>query len=120
MAGCAQPIKGIHSAGIKRRVGVDVRAVGVQQRLVACVGQALTICNRKPVSRQSEHRAPARKGRRIVLPHDQLRRVAKAAQRGIGRRDQIACGVRQRPVQIKNYCRHDTPFGKLPRKPVTG
>jgi hypothetical protein len=81
---------------------VDGLPVSLQQDGIPRLDQRGTVRQAKPRHRKLEHRAPTTEGRGVVRTRAQGRRVAKRRHRGIGRRDQVARGVRERSVEVEH------------------
>ena len=102
---CLQSVQRSHNAGIKARMHRDRFAVMAQQAgiiLILGAGRQEHLGAHPRIARP-QHRAPALKGDQRIRHRVQQIAHAPRPKAGIGRRDQIARRIGQRPVQIKDH-----------------
>lgn len=99
----------LHRAWIKKRVRINIRRIGLKQHGVIGINRMFFPAAPQPVQSQPQHRpCPAQRGRGITPRIQQIAR-AHVPKTGVGRRNQIAAGVRQRTIEIKNNRLHAHP-----------
>ena len=103
-ARAAQGLHRLHRAGIKAGMHVDRRRIGRKQARILRIHLRLTP-RANPRKAQPQHGPPAMKGSQGILWPQNVT-MAQIAETGIGRRQQIAACIRQRPVQIKDHSFH--------------
>lgn len=104
--GGAQPLNRRNRPRIKLRMHVNRRPIGFKKQRIAGLDLCCWCLKPQALKTQFQHCSPTAKSGRIILPMNELRRMAQRLQSRISRRDQIAGGVGQCPVQIEDHRAH--------------